>query len=137
MSPPSVLVIFHPWQCTIAIIANSIPTKISIDCQIPLACINTTSGVVGQSVKINQGSGNPTRISKMLLPMELDTAMSPSPILATITLESKSGTDVPAARTVYPITTEGIPMVFPRISTQLTMAREKSPIHTIESANEA
>mmetsp|Transcript_35656 Transcript_35656/g.65999 ORF Transcript_35656/g.65999 Transcript_35656/m.65999 type:complete len:111 (-) Transcript_35656:2195-2527(-) len=109
----------------------------NIDCQIPLACIITTSGVVGQSVKINQGSGNPTRISKILLPMELETAMSPSPILATITLESKSGTDVPAASTVYPITTEGIPMVFPTISTQSTIAREKSAIHTIERKNEA
>merc|ERR1719343_1325392 len=31
----------------------------------------------------------------MLLPMELDTAMSPSPIRATMTLDSRSGTEVP------------------------------------------
>mmetsp|Transcript_24305 Transcript_24305/g.52086 ORF Transcript_24305/g.52086 Transcript_24305/m.52086 type:complete len:101 (-) Transcript_24305:1049-1351(-) len=100
MSPPNVRVIFQPWQCTMAIIATSIPIKIAIDWKIPAACIKTTRGVVGQSVNINQGSGNPTRMSKILLPIELETAMSPSPIRATMTLDNKSGTDVPAASTV-------------------------------------
>mmetsp|Transcript_18875 Transcript_18875/g.40854 ORF Transcript_18875/g.40854 Transcript_18875/m.40854 type:complete len:89 (-) Transcript_18875:2274-2540(-) len=87
-------------------------------------------------MNINQGSGNPTRISKILLPMELETAISPSPIRATITLDNKSGTDVPAASTVYPITTEGTPMVFPRISVQPTIKNEKIPIQIIERMNE-
>ena len=42
--------------------------------------------------------------SKMLLPTELDTAMSPNPFLATITLVIRSGMLVPAARNVRPIT---------------------------------
>ena len=54
----------------------------------------------------------------MLLPIELDNAMSPSPILATITLVSKSGTEVPAAKRVNPMMTEGIPIVWPMISAQ-------------------
>jgi len=57
----------------------------------------------------------------MLLPMELDNAMSPSPILATITLVSKSGTDVPAAKRVNPMITEGMPIVWPMISAQSTV----------------
>mmetsp|Transcript_26031 Transcript_26031/g.41025 ORF Transcript_26031/g.41025 Transcript_26031/m.41025 type:complete len:111 (-) Transcript_26031:679-1011(-) len=108
-----------------------------IDCQIPCVCMVTTLGVEGQSRNTNHGSGNPTRISKILLPMELDTAMSPCPIRATITLENKSGTDVPAASTVNPMITEGMPRVFPTISTQVTIAKEKIPIHKIERKNEA
>lgn len=40
----------------------------------------------------------------MLLPTELDTAMSPNPLRATITEVIKSGMDVPAARKVRPMT---------------------------------
>jgi len=95
----------------------------------------TLLGVEGQSVKISQGRGNPTRISKMLLPIELETAMSPSPIRATMTLDNKSGTDVPAAKNVSPITTDGMPIVFPIISAQFTMKNEKIPIHAIDRTN--
>ena len=49
----------------------------------------------------------PTVTSKMLLPTEEDTAMSPNPFLATITLVIRSGMDVPAARNVRPITWNG------------------------------
>ena len=71
----------------------------------------------------------------MLLPIELDTAISPSPIRATITLDNKSGTDVPAAKNVRPIITEGMPTVFPTVSAQVTMKYENMPIHTIERTN--
>lgn len=47
---------------------------------------------------------HPTVTSNMLLPTELDTAISPKPFLATITEVIKSGIDVPAARKVRPIT---------------------------------
>ena len=51
---------------------------------------------------------DPTVTSKMLLPTEEETAMSPKPFLATITLVMRSGMEVPAARNVRPITyTEG------------------------------
>jgi len=46
----------------------------------------------------------PIVTSKMLLPTELDTAMSPNPFLATITLVMRSGILVPAAKNVRPIT---------------------------------
>ena len=49
----------------------------------------------------------PTVTSKMLLPTEEDTAMSPNPFLATITLVIRSGMEVPAARKVKPITWKG------------------------------
>ncbi len=45
----------------------------------------------------------PTVTSKMLLPTELDTAISPKPFLATMTLVMRSGILVPAARNVSPM----------------------------------
>ena len=47
---------------------------------------------------------HPTVTSKMLLPTEEDTAMSPKPLRATITEVIRSGIEVPAARKVNPIT---------------------------------
>ena len=49
----------------------------------------------------------------MFEPTEDETAMSPFPCLATRTLVIKSGTEVPAARKVRPITTSGMPIVPP------------------------
>lgn len=46
---------------------------------------------------------HPTVTSKILLPTELETAISPNPFLATITDVIKSGMDVPAASKVSPI----------------------------------
>jgi hypothetical protein len=46
----------------------------------------------------------PTVTSKMLDPTDEDTAMSPKPFLATMTLVIRSGMDVPAAKKVKPIT---------------------------------
>lgn len=58
----------------------------------------------------------PTVMSKMLEPTELDTAMSPSPFRATITLVMRSGMEVPAANMVRPIISSVIPMVSPTCS---------------------
>lgn len=46
----------------------------------------------------------PTVTSNILLPTELDTAMSPNPLRATITDVIRSGIEVPAARNVRPMT---------------------------------
>ena len=46
----------------------------------------------------------PTVTSKILLPTDEETAISPNPFLATITLVIKSGIEVPAAKNVSPIT---------------------------------
>lgn len=56
---------------------------------------------------------HPTVMSKMLLPTELDTAMSPRPLRATITLVMRSGMEVPAAKIVRPIISSEMPMVSP------------------------
>ena len=45
----------------------------------------------------------PTVTSKMFDPTDDDTAMSPKPFLATITLVIRSGMEVPAAKKVRPI----------------------------------
>ena len=55
----------------------------------------------------------PTATSKILLPIELDTAMSPNPFRATNTEVMRSGIEVPAAKNVSPIISAGIPKVSP------------------------
>lgn len=64
----------------------------------------------------NHGKANPSKMSNTLLPMELDTAMSPSPCLATMTEAMVSGTEVPAARTVMPIMLSGMFNMYPHIT---------------------
>ena len=46
----------------------------------------------------------PTVTSKILDPTDEETAISPNPFLATITLVIKSGIEVPAAKKVSPMT---------------------------------
>lgn len=66
------------------------------------------------SIVTHEGNGAyPTVMSKMLLPTELDTAMSPMPLRATITLVMRSGMDVPAAKIVRPIISSEMPIVSP------------------------
>lgn len=48
----------------------------------------------------------PTVTSNMLDPTDEETAMSPNPLRATMTLVMRSGIDVPAAKKVRPITCE-------------------------------
>ena len=57
----------------------------------------------------NHGMGRPMRTSKMLDPIEEETAMSPWPRRATATDERQSGIDVPAASTKMPIIESGTP----------------------------
>lgn len=59
---------------------------------------------------------DPTVMSNMLEPTELDTAMSPRPFRATITLVMRSGIDVPAARMVRPMISSVIQNVSPTCS---------------------
>ena len=54
--------------------------------------------------KKDEKVAHPTVTSKMLLPTEEETAMSPKPFLATMTEVIRSGMEVPAARKVNPIT---------------------------------
>jgi hypothetical protein len=75
------------------------------------------------------GIGRPMRISKILLPMLLDTAMSPCPRRATAIDDSASGMLVPAARMVRPMTGGGMPMTSPSVVAIHTMRTERTMIH--------
>ena len=54
--------------------------------------------------KMNKKESYPTVTSNMFEPTEDETAISPNPFRATITLVNKSGIDVPAAKKVKPMT---------------------------------
>jgi len=71
----------------------------------------------------------------MLLPTELDTAMSPYPFRATMTLVMRSGMLVPAARNVRPITSGGMATVSPATFAHQTIRYEYAAIQKIEPMN--
>lgn len=73
-------------------------------------------------------------MSNMLLPTELDTAMSPRPLRATITLVIRSGMDVPAAKIVKPMISSLIPMVSPTWK-GLSKNRKKKKKHELQSCD--
>lgn len=68
-------------------------------------------------------------------PIELDTAIVPSPCLATINEDTTSGTDVPAAINVSPMTESGILQVCPMMVIIQLTTYESVPIHTMHMAN--
>ena len=72
---------------------------------------------------------------KTFEPSTLHTAMFPWPLRATSTLESASGTLVPAASTVRPIKNSGIPRMHPARAAKSTIRNERRPIHRIDIAN--
>lgn len=80
---------------------TSIPKSNAIEHVRPL--LETSIGFPYTQAPIIHGSGKPTVTSKMFEPTELDSAMSPNPFFATITLVSRSGIDVPAASRVSPM----------------------------------
>jgi len=83
----------------------------------------------------NHGSGRPIRISKMLLPIELETAISPCPCLDTMTEVRRSGMLVPAAIKVTPITWEGMFQLHATTVAHYTIKNEKAPSHIIDPIN--
>ncbi len=73
---------------------------------------------------------HPTVMSNMLEPTELETAMSPRPFRATMTLVMRSGMEVPAARIVKPMISSVIPIVSPtcgRMRTIMNHSFHKNP----------
>lgn len=62
---------------------------------------------------MNHGKPRHSRISNVFDPIELLMPMPPWPWFVTMTLETASGTLVPAARNVSPITESGISIVSP------------------------
>jgi hypothetical protein len=69
----------------------------------------------------------------MLLPTELETAMSPKPFLATRTEVMRSGMDVPAARNVNPMTSGGTSKVSPTKHETKDYMTSKDPVKKIET----
>ena len=78
----------------------------------------------------------PTVTSKILLPTELETAISPNPFLATNTEVIRSGIEVPAAKKVNPIISFGIWKVMPTRVAHQTIKYEYIAIHNIEPKND-
>merc|ERR1719402_1017915 len=83
----------------------------------------------------SHGKGNPTVTSKMFDPMEDETAISPCPCLATRTDVMRSGTEVPAARIVKPITASEMPTTFPKMVAHHTIKYENPAIHKMLPKN--
>jgi len=79
----------------------------------------------------NHGRGRPTRTSKMLDPILEETAISPLPCLATTTEDRRYGMEVPAARTVTPATSTGMPRENAETLTQSTIQIEDTVIQPI------
>lgn len=101
---PSFLVSLQPlkWmmRATAPTMRKSVSTVMVSDSDLILTC---DPGKI-TPVDSSQGMGRPTRMSKMLEPMDEETAMSPKPRRATAREESASGMEVPAASSVRPIT---------------------------------
>jgi hypothetical protein len=129
MEAPNNLDIFQPEQRMHIKTMRSIEKRRIIEQ--PKPSLDTSIGFPNTTLYRNQGTGNPTVTSKILLPTEDDTAMSPKPFLATMTLVMRSGIDVPAARKVSPITSGGIPIVSPVTVAHHTMRYENAAIQRI------
>ena len=109
------------------IIMIKVKKRIIIDIKKPSAI--TITGILYIILYNNHGKARPTVISNTLLPRLDDTALSLKPFLATIIAANISGIDVPAAKNVKPIITDGIPNVAPIISTEFTKKYDNIPIH--------
>lgn len=73
-------------------------------CLVELYCMTNEYEEIIYVEKKNKIGTYPTVTSNILLPTELETAISPNPFLATITDVIRSGMEVPAAKNVKPIT---------------------------------
>ena len=104
---PRPLVIFHLQMAIVVITATSIRKRMMIESASVPATTSTGLPPLTADAR-SHGSGSPTSTSKMFDPTLDDTAMSPLPSRATSTDVSRSGTEVPAARKVSPITTVGM-----------------------------
>jgi hypothetical protein len=109
---PNFLVIINLFPETSTTKATTVLNKIITEYKIPPEYILTNELVSIITVDINQGKAKQTRISNILLPIELEIAMSPLPFLVTIMPETISGRLVPIASTVRPATVSGIPHVY-------------------------
>lgn len=109
---PKILFILHLHKAMDKMTNSSIMKRRTIAQKRPL--LLTATGVNSLNMENrSHGMGRPTVMSKMLLPTELDTAMSPKPLRATMTLVMRSGMEVPAANIVSPMISSVMPIVSP------------------------
>merc|ERR1712029_769984 len=129
MENPIPLVIFQLNRRMEVKTRHSIPKSMATEQIIPAA--DTLTGLQNTIEYRNHGKGSPTVMSNMFDPTEDETAMSPNPLRATITLVIKSGIEVPAAKNVSPITSGGMPKVSPVRVAHHTIKYEKAAIHSM------
>ena len=129
MNQPRHLVIRHLLIATVPMTAASMRKRMRMERKSESAPTLTFSPLIKQNR--SHGNGSPTSTSKMLEPIEDETAMSPSPARATMTEVSRSGMDVPAARNVRPITAGGMPKTSPMVVANQTVKKEKTPIQAM------
>lgn len=122
LSPVCIQLILVDRMCVIALRNVQIRLYSGSWCLVWLSCRYDWIAKVRFCLKLIKGIAvtHPTVMSKMLLPTELDTAMSPRPFRATITLVIRSGIDVPAARMVRPIISSEMATVSPTYSNKQT-----------------
>lgn len=112
MRKPSILLIFHLQTAMEMMTKRSMRKSRTMAQNRPLLLTATEEKSFSME-KSSQGKGRPTVMSNMLEPTELETAMSPRPFRATMTLVMRSGIEVPAARIVKPMISSVIPIVSP------------------------
>mmetsp|Transcript_9460 Transcript_9460/g.19223 ORF Transcript_9460/g.19223 Transcript_9460/m.19223 type:complete len:201 (+) Transcript_9460:37-639(+) len=130
----SFLVRTHP-QARIVTMTNPTMTKSMRTIMLSPSLLMSTWSIPATVVARNHGTGRPMRMSKTLEPMELLTAMSPWPFLATAREDRASGTEVPAAKRVRPMTGSGIPIIKPITVAIQTMKKARMAIHTMDMKN--
>mmetsp|Transcript_12233 Transcript_12233/g.42959 ORF Transcript_12233/g.42959 Transcript_12233/m.42959 type:complete len:446 (+) Transcript_12233:401-1738(+) len=124
----------HPKHLMLITTNSTIISRVTTEMNRPsLLMITSSLPSSTMPVLISHGSGSPTLMSKMLEPMEEETAMSPKPLRATITDDSASGIDVPPARMVRPMTASGMPSAKPMVEAHHTMRYEKMAIQMSET----
>jgi len=131
---PRRFVRIHPLFTTVRNTRPNIANNTRIDCN-KFSPVPTSMSPEVAMHQHSHGNGRPIKMSKMLLPIELETAISPCPCRATITDVKRSGTLVPAAMNVIPITCEGIFQHYATTVAHQTIKNEKIPSHIIEPMN--
>mmetsp|Transcript_136930 Transcript_136930/g.381735 ORF Transcript_136930/g.381735 Transcript_136930/m.381735 type:complete len:282 (+) Transcript_136930:408-1253(+) len=84
------------------------------------------------ALRRNQGTPRPTKMSNTPVPRPLATAMMPSPCLAMAIESRKSGTELPTARKVRPITAGGTVRISPARTALSTAVYAHTATHSSE-----
>ena len=108
-------------------------TKRRVESKRPVVPTNTAG--LPESIMMIQGNPSPTRMSNMLDPKALDTAMSPRPWRATTIDEIMSGTEVPPAMMVSATIKGSMPSAPERMMPLSTSTQLRRAIRATEIEN--